>query len=139
MKLIHEYEDCFVGIIIGVLLIGLSERYFTLPDLAIVWGVLFIISALFTIFDFIFTLFDLGSKIFPLFILFLNHIIDIALEVALAAYYFNYNIPYISEFMNPFISDPFYLLIMGIFFVASSIFWIIATPIIWKEDNLPKK
>ena len=139
MKLIHEYEDCFIGILIGVLLIGLSERYLTLPDLAIVWGIAFIISAIFTILDIFHTISDLGNKIFPLFILFLNHIIDIALELALAGFYFNFNIPYLSDFLNPYLADPFYLFIMGIFFVVSSLFWIIATPIIWKEPKYEKK
>lgn len=134
MKLIHEYEDCIVGIIIGALIIGLSGYYFNLPNWSIGWGIIFALSAIFTIFDFFFTLFDLGKKIIPIFFLFLNNIIDIVIELSLAAYYLDFNIPYISEFINPYLSDELYLLIIGIFFIASSIFWIIATPIIWKEE-----
>ena len=135
MKLLHEYEDCFVGIIIGILIVGLSGYFFTLPQWNTVFAIIFIVSALFTIFDFFYTLSDLGKKIIPILFIFLNNLIDVILEVSLAAFYFNYNIPFLSEFINPFLEDPFVLLIIGAFFIITSIFWIIATPIIWKDDK----
>ena len=43
MKLIHESEDCVVGIIVGIILIGLSDYFFTIPDWYIAFGIIFII------------------------------------------------------------------------------------------------
>ena len=135
MKLIHEYEDCIVGIIVGIIIIGLSGYFFDLPDWSVAWGIIFIVSALFTIFDFFHTLSDLGNKIIPIIFIFINNFIDIILEIVLAVYFLGYSISFISDFLEPYITDPFYLLIIGIFFVVTSVFWIIATPIIWKEDE----
>lgn len=137
MKLFHEIEDCIIGIIAGVILIGLSGYYFSLPELGILWGLIFAASALFTVFDIINTLGDLGGHILALLILLLNNLIDIIIEIALVGKYFGFNVPYISDFIGPFLEEPFYLLIIGIFLVVSSIFWIIASPIIWREGKIP--
>tara|TARA_B100001971_G_scaffold205655_1_gene223416 strand:- start:1257 stop:1718 length:462 start_codon:yes stop_codon:yes gene_type:complete len=141
MKFLHEIEDCIIGIIVGLILIGLSGYYFSLPGWGNLWGFIFIVSAFFTVLDVINTLKDLGGHLLALIALLLNNFIDIVLEVALAGMYLGFSIPYISDFINPFLEDPLYLLIIGIFFVVSSIFWIIASPIIWKDKGnvkLPK-
>ncbi len=70
-------------------------------------------------------------------LLFLNNIIDIIIEIALAAKYLGfslYRIPLLETIVY-YLSEPQYLLAVGIFFIASSLFWIIATPIIWKEKQ----
>ncbi len=137
MKLFHEMEDCIIGLLAGLILLGLSGYLIHLPEIPVLWGLLFAISALVTIFDVTFTLFDLGEKVVPLLLLFLNNIIDIIIEIALAAKYLGfslYRIP-LLETIAYYLSEPQYLLAVGIFFVASSLFWIIATPIIWKEKQ----
>jgi hypothetical protein len=103
--------------------------------LGILWGLIFAASILFTAFDVIHTLRDLGGHILALLILLLNNLVDIIIEVALVGKHFGFNVPYISEYIGPYLEEPLYLLIIGIFFVVSSIFWIIASPIIWREGK----
>ncbi len=137
MKLFHEIEDCIVGLIVGLLMVGLSGYFIILPDMPVLWGLLFAISALVTIFDVTFTIFDLGEKVLPLIFLLLNNAIDIIIEIVLAAKYFGFslnNIPLLGAAAY-YLSQPQYLFWSGAFFIASSLFWIIATPIIWKEPH----
>lgn len=136
MKFFHEIEDCIIGIIVGVILIGISGYYFSVPEWGTLWGFIFGVSALFTIFDVVHTLRDFGGHFLALFTLFLNNLIDIILEIILACRYLGFEIPYLSNLINPFLEEPLYILIIGLFFIISSIFWVIASPIIWRE---PKK
>ncbi len=137
MKLFHEFEDCIIGLIVGLLLVGLSGYFILLPQINVLWGILFAVSALVTLFDVIFTMFDLGEKIVPLILLLFNNIIDIIVEITLAAKYLELSldsIPLLDAIAN-YLLEPKYLLIAGIFFIASSLFWMIATPLIWKESQ----
>ncbi|GAI73174.1 unnamed protein product, partial [marine sediment metagenome] len=38
MKFLFEAEDCIVGVIVGLILIGLSGKFFPLPEWNILWG-----------------------------------------------------------------------------------------------------
>lgn len=136
MKFFHEIEDCIIGIIVGVIIVGISGYYFSVPEWDTLWGFIFGVSALFTIFDVVNTLKELSGHAFALFILFLNNLVDIILEIVLAGKYLGFEIPYLSNLINPFLEEPSYVLIIGLFFIISSIFWVIASPIIWRE---PKK
>lgn len=132
MKFFHEIEDCIIGIVVGVIIVGISGYYFSVPEWDTLWGLIFGVSALFTVFDVINTLRDLGNRFLALFILFLNNLIDIIVEIVLAGKYLGLGIPYLSNLINPFLEEPLYILIIGVFFIASSIFWVIASPIIWR-------
>lgn len=129
MKFFHEIEDCIIGIIIGLLLIGLSGRYIQLPELNIIWGLLFIVSLVFTVLDVVYTFMDFGGHLLLIIILFVNNAIDLIIELALAIKYLNLEItlPLVSQFM-PLLDNPTTLFIIGIFFIASSIFWMIVFP-----------
>jgi len=118
-------------------MIGLSGYFIYLPEINILWGLLFAVSALITLFDVTFTMFDLGEKVLPLVILLFNNVIDIVIEIVLAAKYLGFSlhaIPFLQN-ISYYLSQPKYLFAVGIFFIASSLFWIIATPIIWKEKQ----
>ncbi len=129
MKFLFEAEDCVVGIIVGLILVGLSGRFFQLPGWNLLWGIIFIVSLIFTILDVTHTFTDFGGHILLIILLLLNNIIDFVIEIALAVKYLNLGItlPYVSQYM-PLLDNPLTLLILGIFFVASSIFWLITFP-----------
>lgn len=128
MKLLFEAEDCMVGIAVGILMVGLSGFYFTLPELNLLWAFVFLFSLVFTVLDVFYTFLDFGEDFLIHVLLLLNNIFDALIEVALAAKYFGLNFPYISDFINSFLDKPEVLFGLGIFFVVSSIFWLIYTP-----------
>ncbi|MBI5061876.1 MAG: hypothetical protein HZB67_06225 [Candidatus Aenigmarchaeota archaeon] len=124
MKILFEYEDCIYGIIIGVILIGLSGTFFTLPDYPMIWGALFGIAAILTILDVRHTFSDLSGHSVLIILALLNNIIDLILEIALTAKMFNLDIPYLSEQLNPYLNDPTMLAGIGTFFIVTSCLWI---------------
>ena len=128
MKFLFEAEDSIVGIIVGILLIGLSGMFFTLPDFlqnSLVLGIIFVVSLVFTLLDVKHTISDLRGHKLLLLALFLNNVIDFAIELALAASMFGFQVPYISATLDPYLADTTILLYIGIFFIASSIFWLV--------------
>ncbi len=128
MKLLFEAEDCVVGIGVGLLMIGLSEFYFTVPNWPVLWGIAFLISLIFSVLDVFYTFSDFGEHIGMHVLLLLNNLVDGFIELALAAKFLGFEIPTISEFLNPFLEDPVVLFWVGVFFIGSSIFWLIYTP-----------
>jgi len=128
MKLLFEAEDCLVGIGIGLLMIGLSGKYYNVPEWNILWGVVFSFSFIMTILDVIYTFSDIGGHIVMLMILFVNNAIDGVIEIALAAKYFGFDLGKISTLLNPHLDKPEVMFALGIFFIASSVFWLIYFP-----------
>lgn len=130
MKLFHEIEDCIIGVIVGLILIGLSGKYFQLPEWNIIWGLIFVVSLIFTILDVFYTIMDFGGHFLLIILLFINNAVDFVIELALAIKYLGLeiNLPLISEFIMPLLEEPTTLFFLGIFFVVSSIFWIIVFP-----------
>ncbi len=128
MKFLFESEDSIVGIIVGVVLVGMSGTFFSLTKFAydnFVWGALFAVSLVFTLLDVKHTFSDIGGHHkLMLLILLLNNAIDFIVELAMAGRMFAINVPYVSSFMNPYLSQTM-LLYIGMFFVASSVFWLI--------------
>lgn len=126
MKLIFEAEDCIVGIGIGLLMIGLSGKYFTLPKLNYLWAIAFFVSFLLTIFDVVHTFSDLAFHPMLLVLLLANNIIDGIIEIALTAKYFGFTLGKVSTLLNPYFDKPEVMFIIGIFFIVSSVFWLFA-------------
>ena len=129
MKFWFEAEDCIIGVFVGLLIIGLSGKFIQLPKLNILWGFLFLVSLIFTILDVVYTFMDFGGHLALIVLLFINNIVDFIIELALAVKYLNLGItlPYISQFM-PLLDDPLILFVIGIFFIISSIFWLVIFP-----------
>jgi len=129
MKFIFEGEDCIVGIIIGLLLVGLSGKYFTIPELSpILLGLIFIGSVIFSVLDIFHTFHDFAGHIFLIVLLFINNLIDIFIELGYIGYAFNFNVPYVSQIIGPYLLEPTYMFLFGAFFVVSSVFWLMVFP-----------
>jgi hypothetical protein len=125
MKFLHEYEDCLIGIGVGVLLIGLSGMYFKVPEIGFSWGYVFLISFAFSIFDLRHTFSDLKRRHpFMLLLILLNNAADIIIELGMGAYLLKIDVPVLSSFINPYLAQPMYLFYFGVFFIVSCLFWI---------------
>ena len=128
MKCLFEAEDSIIGIIVGLLFIGLSGVFFALPKFTydtFVWGGIFAISLIFTVLDVKHTFRDLSGHALLLVILLLNNAIDFVIELGMAAKMFGLNIPYITTYLTPYMESPMILLFIGVFFIGSSIFWMV--------------
>lgn len=128
MKILFATEDCLYMILIGAIVIGLSEKYFKLPQLNAVWGALFAIGIILTLLDIIHTFTDLSRHPLVLIGALANNLIDGTLLAALTAKYFNFTIPKLSTYAAQYLANPTYLFYIGGFFVVASVFWIIVWP-----------
>jgi len=130
MKLFFSNEDSVFGILIGVILIGLSGKLFNIPNIPILYGILFGLSLVLTVLDILAVFTALHRHFMITALNWINNVVDAVLELAFIAYFFKLNIPFISTVIVPHLSSPSNLFIIGIFFVVVSIFWLIAHPFI---------
>ena len=129
MKLIFPEEDSVFGIILGLIVLGLSGKYYKVPDLSLVYGIFFGISMLLTVAD-IFATFTRMHRHMAITVLnWLNNVADTVLDLAFISFFFKLNIPFITPTVVPYLASPSNLYIIGIFYVASNVFWIVLHPL----------
>jgi len=128
MKFAFESEDCIYGIIIGMLVIGFSGKYFNVPNIPYLWGALFAVAVILTILDIFHTFTDLGRHPIALILVLLNNLIDGALQIAYMGKFFKFSIPKLSAFINPYLANNTYVFYIGVFFVVTSFIWLIVWP-----------
>ena len=129
MKLIFAEEDSIFGIVIGLILVGLSGKYFGLPkNLDILWGILFCVSLILSFLDFFHSFSRIHRHISLVALHWITNVIDITLEITFVALFFNMNIPLVSTMTVPLFQDMAWLLYAGAWFVVSNVFWTIMYP-----------
>ncbi|MFH1631188.1 MAG: hypothetical protein ABIA21_03125 [Candidatus Aenigmatarchaeota archaeon] len=128
MRIHFETFDCIWGILVGIVLIGLAGVFFALPNIPILWGIFFIVSAVTTIIDVVMCVKDFHDmhKIL-LACIFVSSIIYFIVELAMVSKYLNVAIPFITQTVLPVISQSTTLMYIGVFFIISSIIWLIDT------------
>lgn len=129
MKILFATEDSLYGILLAALVLGLSGKYYKVPQIDILWGALFTIGIILTFFDIIHTFTDLSRHPVVLVGAFFNNVIDLILFVTFAAKMFVLNIPFLTQFMTPYLTNPVYLFYIGAFLLITNVFWLIAWPL----------
>jgi hypothetical protein len=128
MKILFATEDSIYGILLAAIVLGLSGKYYNIPQLDILWGALFAIGIILTLFDIMHTFTDLSRHPIVLVGAFFNNLIDLILYVAFAAKMFVLNIPFLTQFMTSYITNPTYLFYIGAFLIITNVFWLVAWP-----------
>ena len=128
MRVNFEILDCLWGIIVGVVLLGLAGTFFALPNIPLLWGILFAVSAVTTIIDVVLCLKDFHDihKLLLLGIV-LSSIVYLIVEIGMTSLYFDLSIPFITGTIVPILSQSMNLLYIGVFFIVTSIIWLIDT------------
>jgi hypothetical protein len=128
MKFIHQDEDSVLGLGIGILLIGLSGNFFSVPKNDTLWAIVLVVSFAFTLFDLRNTFSKMKSLHSGVLLMtLLNNLIDAIFEIGIACYLFRFNAPFISAYLNPYLTQPQSWLYIGLFFLVSSAFWLYET------------
>ena len=129
MKLAFDSEDAIIGIIVGLLVLGLSDKYYTLELNKWIYILAAVVFSIFIILDIVneFHLFE--SHPLMIFILVVHNLIDLVLMAAVFSKFSGYNMPYITEIIVPFLGDPVYLFYIGAFLIGANILWLITMPL----------
>ncbi len=126
MKFLFDAEDCVFGLLVGYVLIGMSGIWYKLPAWPMwLWGIVFAVSLIFTLLDFANTVKELTHHPVLIALAFLNNVVDAVIELAMLAIAFSFTVPVLSPALNPYLTQPLWLMVAGIFIVVSSIFWFI--------------
>jgi hypothetical protein len=128
MRINFEVFDCIWGILVGAILLGLSGLYFSLPNISLLWGVFFAVSAITTVVDVALCVKDFHDmhKIMLLGIV-LSSIVYIVVEIGMVSKFFSITIPFITQSVVPILSQPMMLVYISAFFIVTSIIWLIDT------------
>jgi len=133
MKLFFAQEDAAYGILVGLFIIGLSGRFYDISKIAnikIIPIALFALSLFLTGLDIAHNITNLfGVHIIATSLLFINNLIDAAIEVGFLSLYTSIKVPVISNYLS-YLQDPVALFYIGVFFVVTNIIWILVYPMI---------
>lgn len=128
MKLTFAAEDTIIGIICGILLIGLTGRFFSLKLADILYVIAFIIYILFILLDIVNEISDLtthfGFMVFSL----LHSLADLVIAIAFISHFSKWDIPYITPTFVPYLQNEAVIFGLGIFLVAGNVIWLILYP-----------
>ena len=128
MKLTLAVEDCIVGAVMGILIIGFSGKFYSLvlPNLIYVLG--FLVFALFIVLDLINEIASFSGSFGMVFLTFAHNIVDVVLTLAFLSKFAGFTLPYITEFLVPILSTPEGLFYSGAFLVVANGIWIVTAP-----------
>ena len=129
MKLTFDAEDAIIGIGVGLLVLGLSGKYFSLELNKWAYVIAEIIFAIFIVLDILNEFVKFESHPLTIFILVIHNLIDLTICAALFSKFAEYNIPYITDKLVPFLSDPVALFYIGAFLVVGNALWLVTLPL----------
>ena len=128
MKFTFAAEDTIVGIICGLLLIGLTGRFFSLKLSNIVYALAFIALSVFILLDIVNELRDLTTH-FGFIVFSLAHsFVDLGIALTFISYFSSWNIPYITSTFVPYLKNEALIFYAGMFLVIGNVIWLCLYP-----------
>jgi len=128
MKFLFEFEDAIVGIICGLLLIGLTGRFFSLELSNWVYAIAFIIFAVSIILDIMFEFTDLKVHFGFTIISLIHSIADLIIALAFISHFSGFDMPFITVNLVPYLQNEITVFLLGVFLVAGNAVWLLLYP-----------
>ena len=128
MKLAFAAEDLIIGIVCGLLLVGYTGRYFSLKLGNVLYVVAFVIFIIFIVLDIVFGFSDLTTHFGFIVSSILHSLTDLILALALISFFSGFSIPYITEFLVPYLQNEAYIFGAGLFFIIGNLIWLVIYP-----------
>ena len=128
MKLTFAAEDTIIGIICGLLLIGLTGRFFSLKLNNILYVIVFIVYVFFILLDIVNELRDLTTHFGFIVFSLLHSLADLAIALAFISHFSKWSIPYITSTFVPYLQNEVIIFWLGVFLVVGNVVWLILYP-----------
>lgn len=128
MKLTVAVEDLIIGIICGLLVIGYTGRFFPLKLNKYVYIAAFMIYIIFIILDILVEFSDLTTHFGFIVLSILHNLVDIVLSLAIISFFSEWSIPYITQYLVPYLQNEPFIFGAGIFLIAGNVFWLVVYP-----------
>ena len=128
MKFTFAAEDTIAGIICGLLLIGLTGRFFSLKLSNIVYALAFIALSVFILLDIVNELRDLTTH-FGFIVFSLAHsFVDLGIALTFISYFSGWSVPYITSTFVPYLKNEALIFYAGMFLVIGNVIWLCLYP-----------
>lgn len=127
MKFTIEAEDALIGIICGGLLLGLAGKFFSLKLHDSVYVIAFGLFIIFIVLDIINEFKDISS-LGLIFLSILHNLVDFVISLAFISHFTRIDIPYVTQYLVPYLQSPEIIAGMGIFLVVTNTLWLITMP-----------
>ena len=128
MKLTFEAEDAIVGIVCGLLLLGSTRRFFSLKLNNWVYVIAFVILIIFIFLDVINEFSDLSTHFGLIMLALLHNLVDLVISLAFISHFTGWKIPYITQYLVPYLQNESIVAGIGIFLVVSNFLWLVTIP-----------
>ncbi len=128
MKFIFAAEDTIIGIICGLLLIGLTGRFFSLKLNNMLYIIAFIVYLFFILLDIFNEIRDLTTHFGFIVFSLLHSLVDLGIALAVISHFSNFNIPYITSIFVPYLQNESVIFALGLFLVIGNVIWLILYP-----------
>ena len=128
MKLIFAAEDTVIGIVCGLLLIGLTGRFFSLKLADAIYLAAFIAYTFFLLLDIFNEVRDLTTH-FGFIMFSLTHsLIDLVIALTFVSHFSGWSLPYITSTLVPYLQNESMMFYAGVFLVIGNLIWLIMYP-----------
>ena len=121
MKMIFEAEDAIVGVICGLLVLGLTGKYFSLKLPPFVYVIAFGILIFFILLDLVNEVKDLSTHLGLIILSIIHNLIDLVIAFGFISYFTKWNIPYITVSLVPYLQNEIVLYWVAMFLVAGNV------------------
>ncbi|MBS3105696.1 hypothetical protein J4234_05555 [Candidatus Woesearchaeota archaeon] len=128
MKTVFEAEDAIVGIVCGLLLLGLTGKFFSLKLNDWVYVIAFIVLIIFIFLDIINEFSDLANHFGMVMLSIFHNQVDLAISLAFISHFTGWDIYYITQYLVPYLQSESMIAGIGIFLVVSNFLWIVTIP-----------
>lgn len=128
MKFIFAAEDTIAGIICGLLLIGVTGRFFSLKLNSFVYVIIFIAYSLFILLDIVNEIRDLTTHFGFIVFSLLHSLADLGIALAVTSHFSKWEIPYITSTFVPFLQNEAVMFGIGAFLVIGNVIWFVLYP-----------
>ena len=128
MKFIFAAEDTIIGIVCGLLLIGLTGRFFSLKLNNMLYIIAFIVYLFFILLDIFNEIRDLTTHFGFIVFSLLHSLVDLGIALAVISHFSNFNIPYITSIFVPYLQNESVIFALGLFLVIGNVIWLILYP-----------
>ncbi|MEK6869137.1 MAG: hypothetical protein AABX74_02825, partial [Nanoarchaeota archaeon] len=112
----------------GLLLIGLTGRFFSLKLSSVIYLIAFAIFAISIVLDILFEFSDLRVHFGFTILSIIHSIADLIIALAFVSHFSGFSIPFITPTFAPYLQNEATIFWLGIFLVAGNIIWLLLYP-----------
>ncbi len=128
MKFTFAAEDSIIGICCGLLLIGLTGRFFSIKLSNILYVIAFVIFTFFILLDIVNELRDLTTHFGFIVFSVLHSLADLVVSLTFISHFSGWNLPYVTATFVPYLKNEAVIFWAGIFLVVGNVIWLILYP-----------